>query len=238
MLLPKAPHAPFDNHLLAALPREEYARLTPHLKLVQLPAGRALCEVGDHIRHLYFLKDGMASLLSITKDGHSVEVGVIGNEGVVGLSAALGVSAAPYRVIMQLPANALRIGADALRIEFNRGGRLQKLLLHYMHTLLAQISQSAACNRYHTTKARLCRWLLVSRDRAHTDTLQLTQEFLSQMIGAPRPRVTLVARDLQRAGLISYSRGKITILDERGLEARSCECYRIVSEQISHFMAA
>jgi CRP-like cAMP-binding protein len=107
-----------------------------------------------------------------------------------------------------------------------------------MHTLLTQISQSAACNRYHTMRARLCRWLLISRDHTHTDTLHLTQEFLSQMVGAPRTRITMDARDLQRAGFISYSRGKITILDRRGLEAMSCECYRIVREQISHFLAA
>ncbi len=234
----KAPHSPFNNHLLAAVPREEYARLAPHLEMVRLPAGSVLCEAGGGIRHVYFLKGGMSSLLSLTEDGHSVEVGMIGNEGVVGLPAILGINAAPYRVVMQLPANALRIRAEVLRQEFDRGGRLQKLLMHYMHTLLTQISQSAACNRYHTMKARLCRWLLVSRDRAHTDTLQLTQEFLSQMIGGPRSRVTLIARDLQKAGLIRYSRGKITILNRRGLEAKSCECYRIVREQISHFLAA
>ncbi|HEX8499733.1 MAG TPA: Crp/Fnr family transcriptional regulator [Pyrinomonadaceae bacterium] len=238
MLSTKVPAAPFDNHLLAALPREEYARLAPHLELVRLPAGRVLCEVGSVISHVHFLKGGMASLLSLTEDGHSVEVGMIGNEGVVGLPAVLGLGAAPYRVVMQLPGNALRLRADVLRAEFNRKGRLQQLLLHYLHTLLTQVSQSAACNRYHTMKARLCRWLLVSRDRSHSDTLHLTQEFLAQMMGAPRPRVTLVAGDLQRAGLIRYSRGKIFILDRRGLEAMSCECYRIVREQIGHFLAA
>jgi CRP-like cAMP-binding protein len=238
MLSPNAPHSPFDNHLLAALPPEEYARLAPSLEVVRLPAGRVLCEVGGSIRYLYFLKGGMASLLSITEDGHSMEVGMIGNEGVVGLPAVLGIDSAPYRVVVQLSGNALRIRADVLRAEFRRGGRLHGLLLRYMHTLLTQISQSAACNRYHTMQARLCRWLLISRDRAHTDTLLLTQEFLSQMIGAPRTRVTLVAGSLQRAGLISYSRGKITIVDRRGLEARSCECYRIVTQQMSHFLAA
>ena len=238
MPAPKALHSSFDNRLIAALPREECARLAPHLEAVRLPVGKVLCEAGGAIRHLYFLKGGMASLLSVTEDGHSVEVGMIGNEGVVGLPAVLGISTAPYRVVMQLPANALRVRAEVLRQEFNRGGRLQKMLMHYMHTLLTQISQSAACNRYHTMRARLCRWLLVSRDRAHTDTLQLTQEFLSQMIGGPRSRVTLIARDLQRAGLIRYSRGKITILDRGGLEANSCECYRIVREQMSHFLAA
>jgi len=238
MLSPQAPHAPFDNHLLAALPREEYARLAPHLKLVQLPAGGVLHEAGVGIRHLYFLKGGMASLLSITEDGQTVAVGMIGNEGVVGLPAVLGVSTAPYRVVTQLSANALRVGADALRDEFNRGGRLQKRLLHYMHTLLAQLSQSAACNRYHTMRARLCRWLLISLDRAHSDTLQLTPESLPQMIGAPRARVTMVARDLQQAGLIRHGRDTITVLDKRGLEAHSCECYRIVREQITHFLAA
>lgn len=238
MLSPKALHSPFDNRLLAALPREEYARLTPYLEMVKLPAGRVLCEAGGSIRYAYFLKGGMASLLSLTEDGHSVEVGMIGNEGVVGLPAILGINSVPYRIVVQLPANALRIRTEDLRAEFHRCGRLQKLLLRYLHALLTQISQSAACNRYHTMKARLCRWLLVSRDRAHTETLQLTHEFLSQMVGAPRTRITIVARDLQGAGLIRYSRGKITILDRRGLEAKSCECYRIVREQISNFLAA
>jgi len=229
---------PFENRILGALPPEEYARLAPYLEVVRLPAGRVLCEAGGGIRYLYFLKGGMASLLSLTEDGHSVEVGMIGNEGVVGLPGILGIDAAPYRVVMQLPANALRIRVGVLRAEFERGGQLQKMLLRYMHTLLTQISQSAACNRYHTMKARLCRWLLVSLDHTHTDTLYLTQEFLSQMVGAPRTRITMVARDLQRAGLIRYSRGKITILDKRGLQAKSCECYRIVREQISHYLAA
>jgi len=238
MLSSKASPSHFNNHLLAALPREEYARLSPHLEMVQLPAGRILYEAGGSIRYAYFLKGGMASLLSVTEDGDSVEVGMIGNEGVVGLPAILRINAAPYRVVMQLSGNALRLRADILKAEFSRGDRLQELLLSYMHTLLTQISQSAACNRYHTMKARLCRWLLISRDRVHTDTLHLTQEFLSQMIGAPRTRVTMVAGDLQRAGLIRYSRGKINILNKQGLEANSCECYRIVREQITHFLAA
>src|SRR5436305_11006561 len=201
---------PFEeNRILSALPRGEYARLAAHLEIVRLPQNKTLYDAGSAIRHAYFLKSGMVSLLSITESGATVEVGMVGNEGVAGIPAILRINSTPYQVVVQLPATAARIRVDILKAEFNRGGVLQDLLLRYMHTLLTQISQSAACNRYHSMRARLCRWLLVSRDRVHTGTLHLTQEFLSQMIGAPRTRVTMVARDLQKRGLIRYSRGKI-----------------------------
>jgi CRP-like cAMP-binding protein len=180
----------------------------------------------------------MLSLLSTTRAGASVEVGLIGDEGVAGLPAILRVNTAPYRVAVQLPGNAVRFRADIIRDAFNRGGRLQDLLLRYMHTLLMQISQSAACNRFHTVEERLCRWLLVCHDRGHSDVLSLTQEFLSQMIGAPRTSVTEIAGVLQRANLISYSRGKIRILNRPGLEAASCECYGVVRGSIDEFLAA
>lgn len=238
MSLVKASISPFENRILATLPRLEYARLSSQLEIVKLPQGKTLYEAGGTIRHAYFLKSGMASLLSMTEDGDTVEVGMVGNEGVIGLPAILRINSTPYQVVVQLPTTAARIRADVLRTEFDQGGRLQDLLLRYMHTLLTQISQSAACNRYHSMRARLCRWLLVSRDRVHSNTLNLTQEFLSQMIGAPRTRVTMVACDLQKKGLIRYSRGKIQILDRQGLETISCECYRIVREEISRFMVA
>jgi CRP-like cAMP-binding protein len=228
----------FENRLLAALPADEYRRLLPHLEPVRLPQGKILYHAGDAIRHAYFLRGGMASLLSVTGDGRIVEVGMIGNEGLVGMPVVLRTNTSPYQSAVQLPANAMRIGGDALRAEFDRGGRLHDLLLRYLHTLLYQISQSATCNRFHTMEERLCRWLLVCRDRTQTDALRLTQEFLSQMIGAPRTRVTTVAVRLQEAGLISYSRGQIVIRDRRRLEALSCECYRIVREQIGQFIAA
>lgn len=229
---------PFENRILAALPRMEHARLYPLLEMIRLPQGRIIYAAGDAIKYAYFLKSGMASLLSITENGAVVEVGMVGNEGLIGLPAILRINSTPYQIVVQLPATAARIRADILRVEFDRGGQLQDMLLRYMHTVLAQISQSAACNRYHSMKARLCRWLLVSRDRVQTDTLDLTQEFLSQMIGAPRTRVTTVASALQKGGLINYSRGKIQILDRRGLESSSCECYRIVREDINDFIAA
>lgn len=238
MSLTKEPLPHFENRILAALPPLEYARLAPHLETVRLPQGKILYQAGSTIKYAYFLKSGMASLLSLTENGAACEVGMVGNEGVVGLPAMLRINNSPYQVVIQLPASAARIKADILGAEFDRGRQLQDLLLRYMHTLLSQVSQSAACNRFHTMKARLCRWLLVSRDRAETDTLHLTHEFLSHMIGAPRTRVTMAASDLQRAKLIRYSRGKIHIIDRRGLESSSCECYRIMREDMNHFMAA
>jgi CRP-like cAMP-binding protein len=234
----KDPDATFDNRLLAALPRDEYERLSPHLELVRLAPGQILYNVGDAVRHAYFPKGGMLSLLSITETGRTIEVGMIGNEGMAGIPIILSSGPAPYLVMVQLPCNALRIREGALMAEFKRGGRLQELLLRYTHALLTQVAQSAACNRFHTVEQRLCRWLLVSRDRVRADTLHLTQEFLSHMLGVPRTSVTAVAGALQERGLISYRRGKITILDRSGLKDTSCECYRRVREGVRQLLAA
>lgn len=238
MYSPKTLRVPFENKILAALSRADYERIAAHAEPVRLTAGKILCQAGDQLRHAYFLRGGMVSLVSVMENGATVEVGMIGSEGVVGSSAMLGMDAMPYQLTVQLSGNALRIGINHLQEEFNRGGMLQNLMLRYLHTVLTQVSQSAACNRFHSLEERLCRWLLVSRDRARTDTFNLTQEFISQMIGAPRSRVTIIAGNLQREGLIRYSRGKIQIVDGRRLEASACECYRVVSEQISHFIAA
>lgn len=229
---------PFENRILDALPGAEYARLSSHMTTVCLSAGRILFGAGDAVRHAYFPSSGMISLLSVTEGGDAVEVGMLGNEGVVGLPTILRGNVTPYQAVVQLQANAVRVPADALRTEFDQGGRLQDLLLRYTDTLITQLSQSAACNRFHSMRARLCRWLLARHDRTEGDTLDFTQEFLSHMIGAPRSRVSVVANSLQRAGIIRYSRGRICVLDRRRLEAASCECYRIVSEQIDHFLAA
>ena len=228
----------FNNRLLAALPREEYERLSPHLELVRLPPGKILYNAGEIVRYAYFPRGGMVSLLSITEEGRTIEVGMIGNEGMTGVPVILRSGMAPYQVMVQLAGNALRIRGDALREAFNRGGTLQDLLLRYTHSLLIQVAQSAACNRFHTVEERLCRWLLVSRDRVQTDTIQLTQEFISHMLGVPRTSVTMIAGALQKEGLIKYSRGRITLLDRRGLEAASCECYRRVREGISELLIA
>lgn len=234
----KRPGPLFENRLLALLPRAEHQRLLPHLELVRLTPGRILYNVGDVVHHAYFPKGGMISLISVTADGRSVEVGMIGNEGMAGIPAILRTNTAPYQLTVQLPVNAMRIRGDVLRAEFNRGGVLQDLLLRYTHMLLLQIAQSAACNRFHTVEARLCRWLMVCYDRVQTDTLHLTQEFLSYMLGAPRTSVTVVAKSLQEQGLIRYSRGKITILDRLRLQAAACECHQVVRAGISQFLAA
>ncbi len=235
---PKNPEVKFDNRLLATLPPEEYERLSPHLELVRLTAGRIIYNVGDTVRYAYFPKGGMISLLSTTESGRAVEVGMIGDEGMVGIPVVLRNSMSPYQVMVQITCNALRIRGDVLRAEFNRGGRLHELLLRFTHSLLTQIAQSAACNQFHTVEKRLCRWLLVSRDRVHTDTLHLTQEFLSHMLGVPRTSVTAVAGALQERGLISYRRGKVVILNREGLKAASCECYKRVRDGIEHLLAA
>lgn len=238
MRLREKSQIPFENQILRALPREEYAPLSPYLELVRLPAGRTLYEPGDVVRYAYFPTGGMVSLLSVTEGGATVEVGAVGREGVVGLPAILRTNVMPYLAVVQILALAVRIPAGELGSAFDRSGALQNLLLRYTYAHLAQLSQSASCNRYHSMRARLCRWLLVSHDRAPDDTLDFTQEFLSQMVGAPRPRVTIAAGYLQRVGAIRYGRGKIRILNRRRLEASCCECYRIDREQMGRFLIA
>lgn len=227
-----------ENRLLAALPRAEYLRLLPHLKLIHLPPRKILYDIGEVVRYAYFPRGGMISLLSSTDDGRTVEVGMIGNEGVAGIAVILRTRTEPCQMMVQLPGNAMRISSDVLREEFERCHALQDLLLRYTHMLLLQIAQSSACNRFHTVEERLCRWLLISRDRLQTDTLDLTQEFLAHMLGVPRTSVTMAASDLQRAGLIRCGRGRIIILDYPRLEAASCECLRVVRAGISQFLAA
>lgn len=226
------------NGILGALPREEYERLLARMELVRLPKSRVIYHAGDTIRYAYFVLDGMISVLSSTESGATIEVGMVGNEGMVGVPVILRVPITPYQLMVQIRGDAMRIAGGDLEREFNRGGRLQNLLLRYTHTLLTQISQSAVCNRFHTTEQRLCRWLLMGRDRVHTDTLDFTQEILSHMLGAPRTRVTMAAVNIKKENLIDYRRGKITILDRRGLESASCECYRVVTEEIKHLAAA
>jgi len=226
------------NRILAMLPPAELAYLQPHLEPVRLAQGKTLYAAGEVIKYNYFLVDGLVSLLSVTEDGAAVEVGMIGDEGMAGVASILRANISPYQVVVQITAHALRINQRIVRAEFDRGRRLQELLLRYVHTLLAQVSQSAACNSFHTVEARLCRWLLIGHDRAHTDELRLTQEFLSHMIGAPRTSVTAVAGALQSKGLINYRRGKIWILDRPRLEATSCECYRMVKRETSRAYAA
>jgi CRP-like cAMP-binding protein len=227
-----------ENQILALLPSEERKRLMLHLQPVRLDKGQILYVLGHTMSHAYFLMSGMVSLVSTTAEGNAVEIGMIGNEGMAGLPVILRNNTSPYNVIVQLPGNALQIRAAALKAEFDRGLHLYELLLGYTNVLLLQIAQSASCNRFHTMEARLCRWLLIGRDRVGSNTLNFTQEFLSHMIGTPRTNVTIIAGNLQKMGLIKYRRGKIQLLDPQGLEAYACECYTLVKEAIDHFRAA
>jgi CRP-like cAMP-binding protein len=226
------------NRILAALRPQELARLKPHLEHVRLTQGLKLYAAGERVRRVYFINGGMVSLVAVTADGGATEVGMIGEEGMAGIPAVLKNNNSPYDVVVQLAGSALRMRADLLKDEFERGGMLHDMLLRHTHMLLTQISQSAVCNRFHTVEERLCRWLLISSDRSHLSTLFLTQEFLSQMIGAPRTSVTMTARTLQRQGLINYTRGKIQILDRDGLRAASCECYGVVAEEMRQMYVA
>ncbi len=229
---------PAVNRILAALPRQEYASLFAQLEPAQLARSKILYEFGAPVRHAYFVTSGMVSLLSIAQNGATTEVSMVGNEGLLGIPIVLGVDAAPYRVMVQLPGTALRLRAEVLRREFHRGGPLQTLVLRYIHLLLLQIAQSASCNRFHTIEQRLCRWLLISRDRIKSDRLDLTQEALSHMLGAPRSRVTLAIGALRRAGLVQHTRGSIVILDRTRLEMCACECYKVVRAGINYLRAA
>ena len=238
MPISASPHLITKNQLLAALPRHEYERLAPHLELTHLPKGKTLAHPGESLRYAYFPTNGMISLLSTTESGQTIEVAMIGNEGLVGVPIILGVNVAPYWCMVQIQSDAMRISAAALRKEFKSGDVLNDLLLRYTHGLLTHITQSAVCNSFHTVQERLCRWLLVSRDRLKSDSINLTQEFISQMLGTARTGVTMAAIPLQDAGYIRYRRGKITILNRQGLESAACECYTIIRKEIDHNLAA
>lgn len=230
--------SPATNRLLAALPRKEYQHLLPELEHVTLSFGEVLLEPGDTIRHVYFPNDSIISLLSSVEDRELLEVGIVGNEGMAGLSVFMGVNKSRNRALVQGTGTAMRMKAAVLRKEVsNDGGALHNLLHLYTHSLLTQISQSAACNRFHLVNARLARWLLMTHDRVTGDEFYLTQEFISHMLGVRREQVTLAASGLQKQELISYSRGQIKILNRAGLEAIACKCYRIVKEEYDNLLA-
>jgi CRP-like cAMP-binding protein len=224
------------NRILAALPQDELSRLAIHLECVHLEKGEVVYITGDRIRHAYFPVGGLFSLLSTTETGSTVEIAMVGNEGMVGLPVILKNGTTPYEVSVQIATDAFRIKAEVLEEEFRKGGALQELVLRYLNVLIGQVSQLTLCNRFHTLELALSRWLLTAQDRANTDSLNLTQEMISQALGVPRTGVTMAAGALQRAGLIRYSRGKIVILDRPKLQANSCECYRIISDQVHHFL--
>jgi CRP-like cAMP-binding protein len=222
---------PKQNHLLSALPAAEYARLLPHLERVPLALGLALYESGSVQTYVYFPTDSIVSLLYVMEDGSSAEIAVVGNEGLVGISLFMGGETTPSRAVVQSAGHAYRLRASYLKEEFERGGSLQHLLLRYTQALITQMSQTAVCNRHHAVEQQLCRWLLLSLDRLSSNELTMTQELIANMLGVRREGVTEAAGRLQTAGLIHYSRGKITVLDRPKLEARVCECYAVVKRE-------
>jgi len=224
------------NHLLAALADEDYRRIGPGLQPVTFSLGQVLYESSGLLDYVYFPTSSVVSLLYTTEDGSTAEMGLTGNDGVVGVALFLGGDTTPNRAVVQIAGDAFRMKAKMLQEEFARGGWLQRLMLRYTQALITQISQTAVCNRLHSVEKRLCRWLLLSHDRVKSDELLMTQEFISNMLGGRRESVTVSAGRLQDAGLIHYARGHITILDREGLEAIVCECYRIVKDETDRLL--
>jgi CRP-like cAMP-binding protein len=219
------------NRLLNNLPQVEREHLLPHAKYIQLARGEILYDLGESIRHIFFPVSGIVSLLSTTSEGNAIEIGWVGNEGMIGMPLVLRGSVMPYQTVVQVAGEALRFDAETFKKELTPGGQLEDRLLRYANSLLAKISLAAVCNHFHGTEARLARWLLNICDQVNTDTLLLTQEVISNALGISRTGVTKAANSLADAGLIRYRRGKITIVDCDGLEKRTCECYRLLKEE-------
>lgn len=227
---------PRQNRLIAALPAEDYARIAPVLELVPIPLGHSLYEPGTRMHHVYFPIDSIVSLLCVMEDGGSAEIAVVGNEGIVGVSLFMGGETTPSRAVVQSAGHAYRLKSRILKDEFYRAGPFQRLLLHYTQALLTQMAQTASCNRHHSLDQQLCRWLLLSLDRLPSNKLVMTQELIANMLGVRREGVTGAAGKLQQAGLITYHRGQISVLDRPGLEARSCECYAVVKREYDRLL--
>jgi CRP-like cAMP-binding protein len=224
------------NAILSQLPDEEYAVLARHMLAVDLPLEKRLSEPNQPIEYVYFLNRGLISTDAMTKEGESVEVGVIGREGFSGLPALLNQPQMSHMVVIQGIGDGFRVRSAVVREAFLKGGMLQKLVHSFAYLQLVQMTQSVLCNRLHQVEARLARWLLTSADRMESETLNLTHEFLAQMLGVQRSTVTVAAGDLQRAGLINYSRGKVEILDRKQLTALTCECYGIVTSSYQRML--
>jgi CRP-like cAMP-binding protein len=224
------------NLLLAALPDSEWQRWLPQLESVVMPLGQVLYESGDTLSHVYFPTTAIVSLLYVMENGASAEIAVVGKEGIVGISLFMGGESTPSRAVVQSAGAGFRLKAQMVKTEFNRAGPVLHLLLRYTQALITQMAQTAVCNRHHSLDQQLCRWLLLSLDRLQDNELMMTQELIANMLGVRREGVTEGALKLQHAGLISYSRGRITVLDRPGLEKRTCECYAVVKKEYDRLL--
>src|SRR2546427_1139224 len=229
-------HSPHQNHLLDALPTGDYERLVSHLELIPMRLGDVLYESGAQLRYVYFPTTSIVSLLYVMEDGASAEIAIVGNEGILGISLFMGGDTTPSRAVVQSAGHAFRLKAQLLKDEFARFGPTMQLLLRYTQALITQMSQTAVCNRHHSVDQQLCRWLLLSLDRLQSNELSMTQELIANMLGVRREGVTEAAGKLQDAGLIRYSRGRITVLDRPGVEARACECYHVVKMEFDRLL--
>ena len=229
---------PKQNHLLAALPAADLIRLVPQLEPVALPLGAVIYESGGEQGHVYFPTSGIVSLLKVMNDGAAAEIAVVGNEGMVGIALFMGGETTSSRAVVQSAGMACRLDAARLKVEFARGGALQRLLLRYTQALITQMTQTAVCNRHHLLEQQLCRWLLLSLDRLPSSELVMTQQLIANMLGVRREGVADAAGRLQADGLISYRRGRITVLDRAKLEERVCECYAVVRRESDRLLAS
>lgn len=234
-LLPMSTHEPQVNHLLAALPVDVMARWTPHLQLTDLKLGEVVYESGGALTHVHFPVTAIVSLLYVMENGSSAEIAVVGNEGLVGISLFMGGDSTPSRAVVQSEGQGYRMPSAVLKEEFKQAPVLH-LLLRYTQALITQMAQTAVCNRHHSLDQQLCRWLLLSLDRLSGNELTMTHELISNMLGVRREGVTDAARKLQKAGLITYARGHITVLDRPGLEERTCECYAVVKREYDRLL--
>ena len=224
------------NHLFAWVSEEELMRLLPNLQPLTLSLGEVLYESGEKMDYVYFPTTAIISLLYIMENGSTAEIGVVGNDGLVGIAIFMGGDTTPNRAVVQSAGKAFKMQAREMKEEFTRGGRFHSLCLRYTQALITQISQTAVCNRLHSIDQQLCRWLLLSHDRLPTSRLIMTQELISNMLGVRREGITHAAKRLQKAGYISYVRGDMTILDRKGLEASVCECYQVVRTEYDRLL--
>jgi len=231
-----SPNHPIENRLLGALPPDEYERLAPQLQPVSFSLGEVVYEFGGQLDYVFFPTNSIVSLLYTMANGSSAEMGLTGNDGVVGIALFMGGGTMPNRAVVQSAGSALKMKAKVLQDEFARGGKFQLLLLRYTQALITQISQTAVCNRLHSVEQQLCRWLLLSHDRVQADELIMTQELIADMLGVRREGVTVAAGRLQDAGAIGYVRGHIKIVDRKKLEETVCECYRVVKDEFDRLL--
>ncbi len=227
---------PRQNNILAALNKSDYEQIFPDLELVEMPLGWLIAESGDHVKFVHFPISGIVSLIYELEDGSSSEIAIVGNEGIIGISTYMGGESMPSSTEVQCAGYAFRLSRQILKREFALGGQLQRLALLYTQALMAQTSQTAVCNQHHSVDQQLCRWLLMSVDRMHENTISITQELIAKLLGVRRESVTEAAGKLQKDDLIAYTRGRITVLNRAKLEKRVCECYGVVINEYERLL--